>query len=363
MEKTIEEQKQMVYETLLESKKPLMAKKIAYNIFRKYDGHRMSRFAVRDVLWKEMKGEFEYDKYNYTYLLKKKQSNKLKNESSNNKKLKKENLYQNIVNKLNNKKGHETVSDFRNLIKSNFLGVNTGNKKFDELIKLVVKDNKITTVEESFLKEKTHELGLPFDLIIKAKEHINSNNPYLDNIIHLVFEDGVISENELIFLKEKEQENNFSKSFVNQRFWQIGICYYLQELIKNNQFFNYIKLWEVARSLGLELFNSDIWLIINLDIHNSNNIQEIIEQGILNLENKLKQFITTESDFYDKFKLSDFSLELDFYTDKIELVDDEKNNYGKIIKIIEQEKMRIGDLASDLLAENILFRIENKEWD
>ena len=361
MEKIIEEQKQMVYETLLESKKPLMAKKIAYNIFRKYDGYRMSRFVVRDILWKEMKGEFEYDKDNYTYLLKKKQSNKLKDESSNNKKLKKENLYQNIINKLNNKEGHETVSDFRNLIKSNFLGVNTGNKKFDELIKLVVKDNKITPAEESFLKEKTHELGLPFDLINKAKEHVNSNNPYLDNIIHLIFEDGIISEKELVFLKEKEKENNFSKSFVNQRFWQVGICFYLKELMKHNQFIKLVELWEVGITLDFELFKSDTWLILNLDIHNNNDIKTIIDNGQKKIRTKLLDFLNIKFKFEDN-ELNNFCkiLNLEYKFNEEENDDD---NDKKIMKILEQEKIRIGCPEVNLLVENVKYRIENNLWD
>lgn len=59
--------KEMVITVLRESKKPLMAKKIAYNIYKKYNGYRLSRFRVRDILWKEMKGLYEYDEENYTY--------------------------------------------------------------------------------------------------------------------------------------------------------------------------------------------------------------------------------------------------------------------------------------------------------
>jgi hypothetical protein len=363
MEKTIEEQKQMVFETLKESKKPLMAKKIANNIYRKYNGYRMSRFMVRDILWKEMKGEFEYDKNDYTYIIKKSPSIKTIDLFTEAIKPEKESLYQKTINDFKKKEGHESVSEFKNLIKSNFLGVNTGNEKFDELIKLVVKDNQITTAEESFLKEKTLELGLPFDLINKAKEHINSNNPYLDNIIHLIFEDGIISKKELIFLKEKEKENDFSKSFVNQRFWQIGICFYLKELMQHNQFIKFIELWEVGRSLGFDLVKSDTWLILNLDIHTSNDFKTIIDNGQKNIRTKILEFLNIRYKFKDH-DLDNFckvlNLEYKFNEEEEEEQIDESE---KIIKIIEQEKMRIGDPAANLLAENILFRLEHKEWD
>jgi hypothetical protein len=362
MEKTVEEQKQMVFETLLESKKPLMAKKIAYNIYRKYDGYRMSRFLVRDILWKEMKGEFKYDKNDYTYIIRKSPSIKPIGFSKDTIKPEKENLYQKIIKDFKNKEGHKIVSEFKNLIKINYLSVNTGNKKFDELIKLVVKDNKITSAEESFLKEKTSELGLPYDLINKAKEHINSNNPYLDNIIHLIFEDGVISEKELVFLKEKEQENDFSKSFVNQRFWQIGICFYLKELMQYNEFIKFIELWEVGMTLGFELVKSDTWLILNLDIHNSDDIKTIIENGQKNIRTKLLEYLKTKYNFKNN-ELDNFckvlNLEYKFNEEEEELIDESK----KLFKIIEQEKMRIGDPAANLLAENILYRIKHKEWD
>ena len=362
MEKTIEEQKQMVYETLLESEKPLMAKRIAYNIYRKYNGYRMSRFVVRDLLWKEMKGQFEYDKDDYTYIIKKRSNIKSTNLNTETQKPEKESLYQKTINDLIKKEGHETVTEFKNLIKSNFLGINTGNKKFDELIKLVVKDNQITPAEEAFLKEKTQELGLPFDLINKAKEHINSNNPYLDNIIHLIFEDGVISEKELTFLKEKEKENDFSKSFVNQRFWQIGVVFYLKELMEHRLFIQFVEYWEVGVTLGLELFKSDLWLMLNLDIHNSNNIKVIIEKGIGKIKIKLIDYLNHNYGLKEN-ELENFrkvlNLEYKFNEEEEDLIDETK----QIIKIIKQEKMRIGDLASDLLAENILFRIEHKEWD
>ena len=360
MEDFINDQKNMVREVLKESKTPLMAKKIAQLIYRKFDGYRMSRFVVRDILWKEMKGEFEYNKNDYTYSLKKNAIIKPIGLFTEAIKPKKESLYQKIINDFKKKEGHESVSEFKNLIKSNFLGVNTGNEKFDELIKLVVKDNQITPAEESFLKEKTNELGLPFDLINKAKEHINSNNPYLDNIIHLIFEDGIISEKELIFLKEKEKENDFSKSFVNQRFWQIGICFYLKELMKHNQFIKFIELWEVGRSLDFDLVKSDTWLILNLDIHTTNDIEMIIENGQNNIRTKLLEYLKTKYNFKNN-ELDNFCkvLNLEYKFNEEESVDDDK----KIMKILEQEKIRIGCPEVNLLVENVKYRIENNLWD
>ena len=59
-----------------------------------------------------------------------------------------------------------------------------------------------------------------------------SNNPFFDSILSLIFKDGIVKENELKFLYEKSRENSFSKSFVNNRFWQYAINYHLEVLIK-----------------------------------------------------------------------------------------------------------------------------------
>lgn len=359
MRDTVDEQKRMVYEILEQSKKPIMAKKIAKLIYRKFDGYRMSRFIVRDIIWKEMKGEFIYSRENYTYQLKEITANE--KTSSKETIINQDNgLIKSFIEKLKKQKGFDTVSDFRMFIKGEYLSVNTGNDKFDELIKLVVKDNIITPSEELFLKEKSIELGLPYNLIEKVKEHIYSNNPYLDNIIHLIFEDGKITEKELIFLKEKETENNFSRSFVNQRFWQIGICFYLEELLKFQDFLNLIELWEIGRKTAFELCNSSTWIMLILDIHTSQNILEILEKGKLKFKSKLEEHLKAEFNF----KTTTIEKLCDEYNLKYSFKENENkkdNNLSmhKLIKIVNEEKRRIGDPASDLLAENILFRIKN----
>jgi len=371
LEKSLGELKTMVFEILLESKKPLMAKKIAFKIYRKYNGYRMSRFMVRDILWKEMKGQFKYDNVNYTYSI---ESENLESQKTNlEEDLTVEDLnktsnnidYDTLINKLSSKEEKIIIHDFKKLIKSNYLNVNTGNKKFDELLKSVVKDNKITTNEEAFLKEKSIELGLPFDLIGKAKEMLNSGNPYLDNIIHLIYEDGKITENEIKFLKEKEIEHEFTKSFVSKRFWQIGVCYYLNELIKIDGFKNVVKLREIGRILDFKLLNSDTWIILNLDIHTSNNINEIIENCQTKIEGKLNDYIKERYDFYNENLIESLYSEIDLRNTFLNEFksDGDLEDYEKIIKILNQEKIRIGSPDANLLVENVKFRIQNNIWD
>lgn len=370
----------MVYEILLESKKPLMAKRIAYNIYQKYNGYRMSRFIVRDIIWKQMKDDVEYDSVNYTYAIKKSSKNNEKKQNRIN------NSYRSIVNSdapttmisqkieynelltnLQNPEGKNILIEFKNLIQRKFLNVNTGNKKFDQLIATIVKDNKITKNEEVFLKQKTLEYGLPYNLIEKAKEMLNSNNPYLDNIIHLIFEDGKVKDEELLFLKEKKRENEFSKSFLNQRFWQIGICYYLKDLSQINNFQKVIKLWHIGNTLGYELINIDTWLLMKLDIHKSNNIEDIIFRGVEAIEEQLKEHIRKNYNFYNDHIINDLYKEINLLPQIKSIKSLTNNNEEKlgrnILKILELEKIRIGSPDVNLLVENIKYRIEKELWE
>lgn len=373
MEESIIHSKKMVFETLMETRKPLMAKKIAANIRHKYGGYRISKFFIRDIIWKELKGMVEYDDVNYTYWLSETTKDeyrkihvKEEKEKCEEEVLEIEAETGNSLNRILDKLNSELYipNKFKKFIKTNYLNINTGNKRFDELISSVVKDNKITKNEEVFLKQKTLELGLSIDLIEKSKELLNSNNPYLDNIIHIIFEDGKITEEELLFLREKELENNFSKNFVNQRFWQIGICHYLKELCEYSSFNKIIKLWHVGSSLEFKLISSDSWLFTKIDIHEFENFNDVIDSGALLIEKFLKLHILKHHDFQDDYlyeKLyKEINLKIENIPNKTDNTIDLKMN---IIKIIQQEKMRIGDPASDLLAENIIFRIQNKEWD
>ena len=126
----------------------------------------------------------------------------------------------NIETVFGNNKIHISYRSFQEFITEGFYILDNKNEDFNDLIKLVVKDNVITDIEKNFLKEKTLELNLSQDLLEKANEYLFSNNPFFDNILQIIYKDGIIKENELAFLVEKSKENSFSPSFVNNRFWQ-----------------------------------------------------------------------------------------------------------------------------------------------
>jgi transposase-like protein len=139
----------------------------------------------------------------------------------------------------------------------------------------------------------------------------------------------------------------------------------LNELIKIDGFKNVVKLREIGRILDFKLLNSDTWIILNLDIHTSNNINEIIENCQTKIEGKLNDYIKERYDFYNENLIESLYSEIDLRNTFLNEFKSEGDleDYEKIIKILNQEKIRIGSPDANLLVENVKFRIQNNIWD
>ena len=177
--------------------------------------------------------------------------------------------------------------DFFNLLLENYTNFETSKDELNEIIKLIVRDNVITEIEETFLIEKANELNLDNDLINKANEYLNSNNPFLDNILKVIFKDELIKENELDFLFEKSEEYGFSKSFVNVRFWQHFMNFHKEHLLNNSNFSKLIKLWGFTRNFKLS-FDIKDWMIMQMDIYKFKNF----DKSIIHCQGKLESVIS-----------------------------------------------------------------------
>ena len=178
-------------------------------------------------------------------------------------------------------------SDFFNLMLENYSNFESSKGELNEIIKLIVRDNVITEIEEEFLVEKANELNLDKNLINKANEYLNSNNPFLDNILKVIFKDELIKENELDFLFEKSDEYGFSKSFVNVRFWQHFMNFHKEFLLNNSNFSKLIKLWGFTRNFRLS-FDINDWMIMQMNIYKFNDINK----SIINCQDKLESVIS-----------------------------------------------------------------------
>lgn len=259
------------------------------------------------------------------------------------------------------------ISITKAIFKSKNINFKTGNKKLDNIVRAVVKDNIITQAEEIFLKQKAIEFGIDKNIIEITKQSLFTNNPYLDDIIHIIFEDGEVTIEELNYLKEKGKENKFSDSFINKRFWIIGMSIYLKSLIKLENFDKIIILLVLLKELEDNELIDDKWLFSKLNIFVGHSFESIIDESIkrlevelINVASKNNELNTSEivSMAYEKI-----NLEVSINSIKIETLAEDNISLIRIMKILNQEKIRIGSPDVNLLIENFNYRLENKLWD
>jgi len=334
---------------------PISARLISDLISKKYN-LRLSKREINTILFRSMRDEITYNNDTYQYsLIKKIAINSNKKEKSE---------FDSFIQNINEKELLQKVEMF---FKDKYIDVATGNKQIDYLIKSIVKDNIITDCEELFLKNKTKEYNLPGTIIDKAKKHLEQNNPYLDNIIHIIFDDGIVSDNELLFLNEKTVENNFTEEFVNNRFWMIAFSDYSTHLLKLPHVEDLMKLIFIYNELGLRNESNDSKLISGLNIFSDKSIINVIRNAkkkikvlviqLLNELNKINNSVLFIDEAISKLKVTK---SLDIVT---ETADENKSEIFKLIKILNQEKIRLGSPDVNLLVENVKYRIENELWD
>jgi hypothetical protein len=61
---------EMILKVLNNSKKPLMSKDIVKHVYHMFDGFKIEKKIINDILWNELKDEVYYNRENYTYWLK-----------------------------------------------------------------------------------------------------------------------------------------------------------------------------------------------------------------------------------------------------------------------------------------------------
>lgn len=333
---------------------PKSAREIAKLLNERYN-LKLSRREISKLLYsKPLIDETLHCKITYTYKIK--FQNHIETEAINKDKLD-ISFWWNLI------KTSDLLSDLDKYIRKNYFQIDSGNEKYDDAVKNVLRDNIITPTEELFLMEKAKELNVPEEYLSKIKLSIHQNNPYFDNIIHLVFEDNNISIIQMKFIQEKIEEHNFSPTHFNIRFWQIGILNHINYLIKLNNFIEIIILWELFMCVdpSNNMLTDNIFFSA-LDITKGANIEEVLDKG---LEIILDQFCMCHKlhkDTFFKILLnlkSNLNLDKNYIPIENEIFAGKNINIRVLTRIIEEEKIRIGSPASTLLAENILFRIEN----
>lgn len=350
-----ETNKSVIMSVIASYNAPLSSKEIGVLISKKFN-IQLSRREINTIIFRSMRNEISYNSDTYQYFMTKKVST--------NNFIEEKSEFDYFIQKTN---GTELLNTVKMFFKDKYINVSTGNKEMDYVIKTIVKDNIITDCEELFLKKKTKEYNLPENIIDKAKEHLEQNNPYLDNIIHIIFDDGIVSDNELEFLNEKTIENNFSEKFVNSRFWTIAFSDYSTHLLKLPHMEGLMKLIFLYNALGFVHNTNDIKLISALNVFSDKSIVNVIKNAeektrlylikLIEGSNKIKNSVLFMNEAISKLKVNSSPESLN------EAMKRSDNDMFKLVKILNQEKIRIGSPDADLLVENVKYRLENELWD
>lgn len=363
MEKSKDELKKMVFETLLNSKKPLMAKRIAKIIYQKYDGYLMSRFMVRDLLRKEMKGQFEYDILNYTYTIKK----SFKDIEIINPDINSDSLLIPLIYKIPIKKhlidhfefyqlafkknGYNLTDKYKNISFTDWISLleylkkhftNSGtlkendsffilkenlknpfyyysliidtnkfesniffqNKKFQQIFDEITRDNLITKAEENYLFEKGKEFSIDIKDIKTAIKTLDFKAyKSFKLLIDEICEDGIISPNEKEYIEEKAIQYNVNEELLNSMI-ETGLkkIKFIKNHRENTIFYNYLKHLFLCISLEIEIDNEFYEIHDQIDSQH-NYLNDEISMMINEIKAKLKQDFLYE---VNDFKIDEF---------------------------------------------------------
>ena len=286
---------------------PLTKKEIIYKIFKKYKLN-ISRDEVKYILWGKLKNEIIYDKNDWTYSLK---------------------------NKINN--------DFEDTVKQTLIEYLKNN--ISEIIKELfgkIQFSQTVTFSEEFLYNEVNDIH-DFDIqdklcydklqktVLENFSLLKKSYTIIQNITSLVFYKNDIIENDI----NESDLYNFLNIF-NELFDLDGE----NIKIKNKFLFNQTKdelefLYEAYEKYYYSLGKTNVIL-----------------------DNEIS--ISSREDLKSSDNIIDDSEKINFILKK------EKDNFldlNVVLKIISEEKYRIGKSDANLLAENIIFRLKNNLWD
>ena len=125
------------------------------------------------------------------------------------------------------------------------------------------------------------------------------------------------------------------------------------------------KLIFIYLELNLNTRLNDDKLIEYLNIFSNYSIEDVVNQAekdilafiseLLRNSEKIKNINYFLNEAYDKIVLNN--------TESFNLNKSDETLLTRLIKILNQEKMRLGSLDADLIVENVKYRIENELWD
>jgi len=256
-----------------------------------------------------------------------------------------------------------SIDELRNYVRESFLHIDTGRAKLNTLIVSIVKDNHISEAERNFLRRKLKEYGLPLVILEHVEKMVGDNNPSLDPIIDLLFENPELGNEEFRFIKEKIKESSLSELQGSRRFLKKAISFHIYELLKNTEFYSLAKSWGLLYSINKDEFNAQVNDFCNSNIFSFESFDKLFTQFFNRSKQYTLEYIGKRISQSDTRGVHERLLEHVVISEpsQIEVLD--VHSVEKFVKVLREEKTRIGTPDADLLAENIIFRIKNNLWD
>lgn len=246
-------------------------------------------------------------------------------------------------------------------IKKLLYKVNIDHPELEKLIIEIVKDNVLTKNEIKFLETKLIQFGYDLSILEDVKNIIDSSNPAIDHLIHLVLDSDEIKLPMIEFLKEKIEENQLDVSDVNKRFWQILFLHHRKIFFgKSIIEINFV----IANEFNLTFLENKILNFEHFDIFNGEEFSEVIIKSLSNLSRETYLRLQNKKVIKCDFNEFDNSLKKisEAYFSNYDNSTDTNDSGGialkeEILKIMNEEKFRIGTPDVELFVENVKFRL------
>lgn len=253
------------------------------------------------------------------------------------------------------------VTKLRSQAESMFVESKSGFTILDNAVVHVVRDNFVSENELRFLKNLSLKVGFSGDLEELVNKNLHSHNPYLDSLIHGAFHDGIIEDFEIHTIAEQALSIGFDMSFLTQRFWCIALSDYFDDLARIPSFQMFLKLSFLENRSGDPLPSLNILLS-----HAQLTVESRFEESLGLLIDVVKKtapssFTLSEKEFMSfELKQTSKSDDNDSQSAKNHEESDGQQPLLRILKIMNEEREKLGDPIANLLVENILFQIDKE---
>ena len=255
----------------------------------------------------------------------------------------------------------EFISELKSQAENSIIQSKSGFPLLDNAMMHAIRDNIISENELRFLKNLASRVGYNGNLEELIQRNLHAQNPYLDSLIHGAFHDGIIEDYEIHTIAEQGESIGFDEMWLTQRFWSIALTDYFSDLIKISSFDRFLKFTLIRKCRGQTITPiKELTTAVRLKTESS------FTTDIDSLSRSIQLQIGSDLNGAESELLAHDSSELILTSQPLASISEDNNadednlSIEKMIKIMHEEKDKLGDPIANLLVENILFQIDKE---